>query len=159
MKSGQSTKLITLSLFGIVINIGIGVNVEGLTRVIPSSFSNESGNTKNIFLMKVKPNYKLPSFRLGFMEVVTAVAHAAVASFLVSPIIKIKYQMNSLLKAVSDKVPSGWSHFTSTTSNTAFSQTRVTGRMVDEMAQVNQHPQFISYSSSIVSTTLCAAAL
>ncbi|MEA9357433.1 hypothetical protein SHI21_14495 [Bacteriovorax sp. PP10] len=42
--------------------------------------------------MKVKPNYKLPSFRFGFMEVVTVAAHAVTASFLVNAIAKKRTQ-------------------------------------------------------------------
>lgn len=98
MNSSHTTKIKTHSLFDIVFYIGIGVNVEGLTSVFPSTFSTETIERKNIYLMKVKPNYKLPSFRFGFMEVVTVAAHAVTASFLVKTIAKFK--KNSIFKNV-----------------------------------------------------------
>jgi hypothetical protein len=96
---GHTTKIKTHSLFDIVINIGIGVNVEGLTRVFPSTFSTGIIKRESIYLMKVKPNYKLPSFRFGFMEVVTVAVHAVTASFLVKAIAKIcSFKKNSIFK-------------------------------------------------------------
>lgn len=120
MNLSLTTKLKTLSLFGIVKNLDIGVNVEGLTRVIPSSFSEDEGKKKNTFLMKVKPNYKLPSFQLGITEVVTAVAHAAVASILVAVVTQLK--MTLLLKAVFNSIAPEWTNTDRTSFNTAFSQ-------------------------------------
>lgn len=105
LNSGQTTKIKTLSLFGIVFNIGIGVNVEGLTRVIPSTFSTIK-KLENI-LMEMKPNYKLPSFQFGFMEVVTVAAYAVTASFLVKAIAK-NFKKISLLKAAFNSITPGW---------------------------------------------------
>lgn len=115
-------KIETLTLFDIVNNFDIGVNVEGLTRVIPSSFSENVSEDvrkkKYLFLMKVKPNYKLPSFQLGITEVVTAVAHAAVASNLVPAITQLKTTL--ILKVVSIIMTPGWINIYKTSFNTAF---------------------------------------
>ncbi len=149
------TKLKTTSLFGIVINIGIGVNEEGLTRVTPSSFSTKR-NKKYSLLMKVIPNYKLPSFRLGIMEVVTAVAHTAAASNSVTTI--NQFEKTLLLKDAIHRTAPGWTGITNTSFNTAFSQPAVIGRMVYEIKCVNKHLQ-IFFDRLIKMTNLCAARL
>lgn len=79
----------------------------------------------------MKPNYKLPSFRLGFMEVVTVAAHAVTASF-------CSIKMNSLLKAISKCIAPGWTNTFNVSFNNAFSQNFVIGRMVYEIAQVKK---------------------
>lgn len=153
MNLSFTTKLKTTSLFGIVINIGIGVNEEGLTRVTPSSFSTKR-NKKYSLLMKVVPNYKLPSFRLGIMEVVTAVAHAAAASNSVTIVTQSK--KNSLLKDVVYNIAPGWTGIHNASFNTVFSQPAVIGRMVYEIKCVTKHLQ-IFFDRLIKMTNLCAA--
>lgn len=158
LNPSRTTKIRTLSLFGIVINIGIGVNVEGLTRVIPSSFSTEAGKKKNIYLMKVKPNYKLPSFRLGFMEVVTVAAYAVTASFLVKSIAST-FKKISLLKAAFNSIAPGWTNTEKRSLNSASLQNSGIGRMIDEIVSVDKLPQFFLNTSVKTMTTLCAAGL
>lgn len=101
--------------------------------------------------MKVKPNYKLPSFRFGFMEVVTVAAHAVTASFF--------YSKNSIFKNVFTSTTPGWTDTFNTSLSTALSQTHVIGRMVYEMVQARKLPQFLLNISAKIMTTLCAAGL
>lgn len=151
----------TLSIFDIVLNIGIGVNVEGLARVIPSSFSEELRKKTYIHLMKVRPNYKLPSFRLGITEVVTAVAHAAVASFfLAAKNITVKFlQKNPLLNVLSNSVAPGWTNAFGVSFSTVSSQSSSFGRMVYDSSSVKKQSQFFLDTGVFKTTTLCAAGL
>lgn len=157
MNSSRTTKIKTLSLFGIVFNIGIGVNVEGLTRVIPSTFSTIR-KLKNIYLMEMKPNYKLPSFRFGFMEVVTVAVHAVTASFLVKAIAK-KFKKISLLKAAFNSIAPGWTDAENSSLNYALKQNLCIGRMVYEIVLAKKLPHFFLNTPVKTMTTLCAAGL
>lgn len=161
MNIGHTTKIKKHLLFDIVINIiGIGVNVEGLTRVFPSTFSTEIIKREYINLMKVKPNYKLPSFRFGFMEVVTVAAQAVTASFLVKKIAKnYSFKKNSIFKNALRSITPEWINAFNTSLSTALSQTRVIGRMAYEKVQTRKLPQFFSNTSAKTMTTLCAASL
>lgn len=149
-------KLKTTSLFDIAIRFGIGVNEKGLTRVTPFSFSKEKRNKKYSLLMKVVPNYKLPSFRLGIMEVVTTVAHAAVASNSVTKISQFK--KTPLLRVAVDSIAPGRTGIHNTSFNTAFSQPAVIGRMVYEIKCVTKHLQSF-LNRFIEMTNLCAVEL
>lgn len=82
----------------------------------------------------MKPNYKLPSFRLGFIEVVTVAASAVTASFF-------------KLKTISDCIVSGWTNALTTIFNFVFSLSNFIGRMIYETAQLKKlktHPLSLS---------------
>ena len=139
MNLSPYTKLINKSLLGNEIKSGIGVNEEGMTIVTPSSFSTKKGKQKYIYLMKMLPSLQLPSFRLGIIEVVTAVAHAAVASNLVFIIFQLK-KVFILLVDILNIIP-GWSDVHITSFNTALSQPAIIGRMVYGNKFVTRHLQ------------------
>ncbi len=75
------------------------------------------------------PSHKLPSFRLGNIEVVTAVAQAAVASHLASVYFQLKKIFLLLIVDLGCMIL-GWNNFHKTTTDTAFSHPDVIGRMV-----------------------------
>ena len=141
MNLSPNTKLIKKSLFGNVIKNDIGVNEEGLTIVTPSSFSTKIRKQKYIYLMKMVPTLQLPSFRLGIMEVVTAVAQAAVASNLVFIIFQLKKVFLLLVDIFS--ITPGWNNFYNTTFNTALSQPAIIDRMAYGNKFVTKHLQTI----------------
>lgn len=90
--------------------------------------------------MKMVSNYKLPSFRLGTMEVVTTVANAAVASNSVTIIAKLK--KTPILKNVVNYIAPGWTDIHNASFNTIFSQPVVIDRMVYENKCVNKYLYF-----------------
>jgi len=106
--------------------------------------------------MKVVPNYKLPSFRLGIMEVVSAVAHAAVASNSFTKVTQLK--KTSLLEDAIYSIAPGWTDIFNASFNTTFSQSAVIGRMVYEIKCVDGHLQ-IFFDRLIKMTNRCAAEL
>ena len=153
VKVCPNKKLKQLLLFDNVINHGIGVNEEGLNSINPSSFSTKLNKNTYIYLMKVLPNYKLPSFQLGNIEVVTPVAHAAVASKLVTR--NFHLEKNHLLNFNIFSIIPGWNILCNTSFNTAFSQTDVIGRMAYENKFVTKH--FQNFFKRIMnSTNQCA---
>ena len=97
--------------------------------------------------MKMIPPHKLPSFRLGIIEVVTAVAQAAVASNVVTIILKFK-KMLLLLVDVCSFIP-GWNKFHNTSFNTALSQPANIDRMVYETIFVTKHLQIFLDENNI----------
>jgi len=102
-----NTKIKKLSLFDIVNTIGIGVNVEGKALASPSMFSTAI-DTNIYLLMEMKPNYKLPSFRLGFMEVVTVAASAVTASLVKSFVSVCSFKKKFLLMPAFNSIAPGW---------------------------------------------------
>ena len=109
--------------------------------------------------MKMKPNYKLPSFQFGFMEVVSAAAYAVAASFLVSITTLFSPKDFFILEVNFLDITSGRTNNLRSTFNIVALQTPVIDRMVYEMVQVNKLLQISLVKKAYLLTPLCAVEL
>jgi hypothetical protein len=107
--------------------------------------------------MKVKPNYKLPSFQFGFMEVVTGAAHAVTASFLDITFTTILKKTSLLLEDTFIRIAPGWINTFNFSFNSSFLLTLVTDRMADKMIHVNKHSHNFLNTLAMKMTIVCAA--